>query len=115
MVLETRKNPAEHLGDYAITGGPGRPKGHKNKSTLFREALLEVFFEEDGKEKFREFMKQEFPKGLDKIISTLPKEKEDDGPTTNNYFTVINFESTRKDDTSSRVSNLDTPMATRDL
>lgn len=28
------------LGEYAITGGPGRPKGMKNKATQMRERLL---------------------------------------------------------------------------
>ena len=76
-VKETTENPVVHLGEYAINGGPGRPKGSKNKFTLIKEQLVEVWEEEGGKERFRELFKgsqKDFIMALDKIITILPKE-----------------------------------------
>lgn len=36
------KNGVSPLGNYLITGGPGRPKGSKSKQTRLKEALLAV-------------------------------------------------------------------------
>ncbi|MCH9022371.1 MAG: hypothetical protein IID32_06370 [Planctomycetes bacterium] len=46
-------NPIDRLGKYAITGGPGRPKGSKNRVTRmaeeFRSKTLELVAEDDYK------------------------------------------------------------------
>ena len=39
-VRKTAHNPTENLGEYAVTGGPGRPIGSKNKTS--REVLQEI-------------------------------------------------------------------------
>lgn len=75
LVKETKAN--YNLGEYAITGGPGRPKGSKNKFTLIKEQMAEVWHEEMGKERFRAlFTKDErtFIRALKEIIAILPKE-----------------------------------------
>ena len=57
--------------------GQGRPKGSKNKFTLIKEQMVEVWEEEGGKERFRELFrgsKKEFLQALDRIIAILPKE-----------------------------------------
>ena len=79
QVKETTENQnhLNRLGGYGIEGGPGRPKGVKNKFTLIRRDLLEVWEEENGKERFRELFngsKKDFLKALEKIIAILPKE-----------------------------------------
>ena len=74
-------HPIDKLGQYAVTGGPGRPKGLKNKFTQIKEEILEVWEEEDGKERLRELFKgnnkNDFIKILSLIISLLPKEPEE--------------------------------------
>ena len=79
QVKETidNQNLIEHLGEYGVKGGPGRPKGSKNKFTLIKEQLAEVWEEEGGKERFRGLFKgsqKDFVMALDKIISISPKE-----------------------------------------
>ncbi len=88
QVKETSENPINRLGEFGIKGGPGRPKGSKNKYTLIKEELAEVWQEEGGKERFRQLFngnQTEFLKALDRIISILPKEPlvnlEQSGPT----------------------------------
>lgn len=91
-VLKTVKNPSEYLGEYAIKGGPGRPKGMKNKFTQLKETLLDAFNSEpDALEALKRtlFIEREYSDGSKKkfvdmealraIISVLPKEKDDDG------------------------------------
>lgn len=74
-------HPLDKLGQYAVTGGPGRPKGLKNKFTQIKEDILAVWEEEDGKERLRELFKgnnkNDFIKILTLIISLLPKEPEE--------------------------------------
>ena len=70
-------NPINRLGDYGMKGGPGRPKGSKNKFTLVKEEIAEVWQEEGGKERFRSLFNgnpKDFLNALDRIISILPKE-----------------------------------------
>ena len=38
--IKTKRNVIPGLGQYAVTGGPGRPPGCKNKLTLLKESLL---------------------------------------------------------------------------
>ncbi len=71
------QNPVEHLGEYGVNGGPGRPKGSKNKFTQIKHDFVEVWQEENGKERFRELFKgdkRDFLKALEMIVSILPKE-----------------------------------------
>ena len=73
-------HPLDKLGQYAVNGGPGRPKGLKNKYTQIKEDILEVWDEENGKERFRELFKGskgDFIKVLGMIVSLLPKESEE--------------------------------------
>ena len=70
-------NLINRLGDYGMKGGPGRPKGSKNKFTLVKEEIAEVWQEEGGKERFRSLFNgnpKDFLNALDRIISILPKE-----------------------------------------
>ena len=74
------QNPIVQLGEYGVKGGPGRPKGLKNKHTLIKQEMLEVWLEEQGKERFRELFKgtkTDFIKALEKIIAVMPKELAD--------------------------------------
>lgn len=105
--LEKQSEFKSNLGDW-LGNSPGRPKGSKNRFTVIKEQMAEIFEEEGGKEAFRKFFKSQFPKALDKIIAIMPKEQEDKS-TTNNFYTVIQFES--KDTSSSRVSGIDKPLA----
>lgn len=76
-VIKTKENPAKRLGQYAITGGPGRPPGSKNKFTLIKEEMVDIWHESNGKEKLKEMFEaspDKFLKALDRIISILPKE-----------------------------------------
>jgi len=76
---EILNHPLDKLGQYAVTGGPGRPKGLKNKYTQIKEDILEVWDEENGKERFRELFKgnrADFIKALVIIASLLPKKAE---------------------------------------
>lgn len=71
------QNLINNLGDHAIKGGPGRPKGSKNKFTRIKEELVEIWHAEKGKERFRELFhgsQADFLKALDRIIAILPKE-----------------------------------------
>ncbi len=94
-VLKTEKN--WNLGDFAVKGGPGRPRGLKNKFTQLKETLLDAFNSEPEalealKRTLFQMRERTTDDGLGKeikkcvdmealraIISVLPKEKEDDG------------------------------------
>ena len=54
----------------------GRPKGSKNKFTLFKQEVIDLWEEEGGKEKLRELFKdnKNFFKVLDRMIAVCPKE-----------------------------------------
>lgn len=107
---ETRYN----LGDYCKNGGPGRPKGSKNKFTQVKEDLVDIWAEEQGKEHFRALFKKDFVKAIDRIITVLPKEKDEDKNEAHYHLTVVNFGATQ-DVTSSRVSGIDQPVPNRDI
>jgi len=75
------QNPIDHLGEYGQKGGPGRPKGLKNKYTLIKKDLLDAWTECNGKERFKELLRgsrSDFVKALDKIIAILPKDLAED-------------------------------------
>lgn len=79
MDIKTTENKkfATNLGNYAKEGGPGRPRGSLNKFTQIKNDMLEVWIEEDGKEKFRQLFKgteRDFLKALGAILALLPKE-----------------------------------------
>ena len=40
-------DPTANLGELAITGGPGRPKGSKNKATRYRALIDEAMSQDD--------------------------------------------------------------------
>ena len=40
--MENKQNPTKHLGQYAVTGGPGRPPGSKNKFTQLKETIIDT-------------------------------------------------------------------------
>ncbi len=70
-------NPVSKLGEYAIEGGPGRPKGLKNRYSLIKNEILDVWEEEKGKEKFRQLLNsgtRDYIKALHIIVALLPKE-----------------------------------------
>lgn len=72
-----KQNPIVKLGEYGVKGGPGRPRGLKNKHTQIKDDMLAVWLEEQGKERFRELFKgskADFLKALEKIIAIMPKE-----------------------------------------
>lgn len=55
----------------------GRPKGSKNRFTQIKEDIIEVWHEEEGKERFRGLFKgsnKDYLKALDVIVSLLPKQ-----------------------------------------
>jgi hypothetical protein len=75
--IKTKKNPIQGLGQYAITGGPGRPKGCLNKLTRLKEKLLKVASQEQIEEIYREFCKGSKIDKLEALkifVSMLPKE-----------------------------------------
>lgn len=77
QTLENQNNPIIRLGEYGAEGGPGRPKGLKNRFTQIKQDMLEVWHEENGKERFRELFKggqRSFIKALEKIVAILPKD-----------------------------------------
>ena len=49
----TELKPKNNLGNYLVTGGPGRPPGMKNKFTMVKEALVDAFNEAGGAEAFK--------------------------------------------------------------
>lgn len=109
---KTKINPINRLGEYAIKGGPGRPAGMKNKFTLLKEQMVDVWSEENGKEKFREFFGKEFARALDKIIAIMPHEEKESSTENHFHLTVFNFDSNKRDNnSSSRVHGIDSPMA----
>ncbi len=75
--LTKKDRKACNLGQLAITGGPGRPIGSKNKFTLIKEQMAELWQEENCKEKFRGIINsgdKSFMIALREIISILPKD-----------------------------------------
>ncbi len=71
-------HPTDKLGHYAVNGGPGRPKGLKNKFSQIKDDILEIWEQEDGKERLRELIqnanKNDFIKIFGLIVSLLPKD-----------------------------------------
>lgn len=96
--------------------GPGRPKGCKNKYTKIKEDIVSLWKEEDCKERFRKVLRKDLKWAVNTMIAIMPKE-----PVINNsistvtqntnYYNVVQFGNPREDATSSRVSNLDKPVA----
>ncbi len=71
------QNPISRLGEHGLNGGPGRPKGSKNKFTSIKEQMLEVWEEENGKNHFKRLFhasNRDFIKALELILSLMPKE-----------------------------------------
>lgn len=75
-------------------GGPGRPLGLKNKATLLRETLLDVFNNSPDRQEalertlfeIKDGKKYVNPETLRIIVSILPKDQEfDEGSTTINF------------------------------
>lgn len=87
-------NPISKLGEYGVEGGPGRPKGLKNRFTLIKQDMLEVWEEEKGKERFRELFKgtqKDFIKALEKIVAILPKESQLDADSGEEIKTIVYY------------------------
>lgn len=61
-------------------GSHGRPVGSKNKFTLLKEDIVDLWQEENGKEKLRAFFNhpKTFFKVLDTMVAVLPKEAEEE-------------------------------------
>jgi hypothetical protein len=83
-----------YLGQYLITGGPGRPKGMKNKLTLLKDKILKVCKQEEIEEIFRELCrgsKSEKLEAMKLFFSLLPREKyeEDNNNTAPKCIVVI--------------------------
>ena len=81
-----------------IEGGPGRPVGLKNKATLLRETLLDVFNNSPDRQEalertlfeIKDGKKYVNPETLRIIVSILPKDQElDEGSTTINFNLAI--------------------------
>ncbi len=64
-------------GQFAIgnPGGPGRPKGAINKYSRIRQDILDIWDEENGKERFRFFFTraENFERALAIVLSLCPK------------------------------------------
>lgn len=73
-IKKAKFNPIVNMGDKRCLRGPGRPVGSKNRFTLIKESMLDIYQEENGKEHFRLFFRKEFSRALDKIIAIMPKE-----------------------------------------
>lgn len=71
------------------SGGPGRPQGMKNRFSIIKDDMLQIWVEENGKEKFRKLFVDEktFPKALEKILSLCPREMM--GDQHNQGFSII--------------------------
>lgn len=109
---QTEYNRIDNLGEYR-QGGPGRPVGSKNKFTLIKEQMAEIWGEADGKKKFKELFKDDFPRALDKLIAIMPKEKEESSTVNNFNVMVIKFDNDKTNSNSgSRVHGIDSSMAT---
>ena len=87
-----------NLGDYLVTGGPGRPPGMKNKFTMVKEALVDAFNEAGGAEAFKNtLIYEDGPDGNKKkfvnlealraVLRVLPREDAKGGNTYN--FQII--------------------------
>lgn len=78
---KTSEKPTERLGDYAIDGGPGRPKGSKNKFTKIKEEIVSLWHDAEMKKALVELIKKD-PKEARAILSTisslLPKTDDSD-------------------------------------
>lgn len=110
---QTEYDRIKNLGQYGVKGGPGRELGSKNKFTLIKEQIAEVWAENNGKNKFKEMFNEDFSRAIDKIIAVMPKEKEESSTENHFHLTVFNFDSTKRDNnSSSRVHGVDTPVAT---
>lgn len=77
----SRKEKAlKNLGDLAVTGGPGRPPGLKNKFTRIKEDICNIFFDKDAvdgkefRERLQEMARKKPAKFIDVILTLLPKE-----------------------------------------
>lgn len=76
-ILKEKNSCAVRLGEYAVKGGPGRGKGTKNKFTLIKEQIAELWEEEHGKESLRKHFKKnkDFMRVMREVIVPLiPKE-----------------------------------------
>lgn len=74
--LKTKKKHMP-LGQYLVTGGPGRPKGMRNKFTQVKADILSTWKSEKGKEKFKALLNgssSDYKKALDVIVAIMPKE-----------------------------------------
>jgi len=74
---KTKKNPIQGLGEYAVKGGPGRPKGALGKFSRMKHDMVKAWISENGAEKFRQLLRGEkgdFLKAVDRIIAVMPKE-----------------------------------------
>ena len=60
----------ENLGGYVVGGGPGRPKGSKNKSTVLKERLLGALDEVDAR------LKEQDPTALSWLAERLMSQPE---------------------------------------
>ena len=75
-VKQTKQNPIKNLGEYGENGGPGRPKGSKNKFTVIKELIAQTFFDVKGPERLKELAKTRlgFRLLMKDIVKLMPKE-----------------------------------------
>ncbi|MCK4248922.1 MAG: hypothetical protein KAX15_04005 [Candidatus Omnitrophica bacterium] len=102
--LNNLKKPTNRLGKYAKSGGPGRPKGSKNKFTKIKEAIADAFFAVGGKDRLikESKSKQGFRYLMKDVVSLMPKETQLSGdPDQDSPITlkVITFGGKRDTDT----------------
>lgn len=94
----TELKPKNNLGNYLVTGGPGRPPGMKNKFTMVKEALVDAFNEAGGAEAFKNtLIYEDGPEGnkkkfinleaLRSVLRVLPREDAKGGNTYN--FNIV--------------------------
>jgi len=57
---------------------PGRPKGSRNKFTLIKDEMAEIWTEAGGKKRFRKLFVENFPLALKYIVAILPKKIEEE-------------------------------------
>lgn len=85
------------------SGNPkGREIGSKNRFTLIKEEMMEIWEEESGKEHFRELFKEHFNRALMHIVSILPKDIHGKGFNQSHKTFVLNFPNGKPDNTKLR-------------
>ena len=78
-IEKQKHNPVKALGEYAIKGGPGRPKNAVNKFTDLKNGLADAWARGKGKQRLEKMLLEgsnaQFIEILKVIADLLPKEQ----------------------------------------